>query len=107
MNQAALFWSGGKDSSFALYEVLTKHSSLQVRYLVTTINSEYRRISMHGIREELLENQAEAVGIPLVKMYVPNVPDNMVYEKCLHQVLNDLKTDGITHIVFGDISSKI
>jgi uncharacterized protein (TIGR00290 family) len=58
---------------------------------------------MHGVREELLEQQAKAIGIPLWKMEVPNVPENAIYETCLHTTLNELRTQGISHIIFGDI----
>ena len=98
-----MFWSGGKDSSLALHEVLNNYPDLQVRNLITTINSEFRRISMHGVREELLEKQAESIGIPLWRMEVPNVPENDVYEKRLHETLSELKEQGISHIIFGDI----
>lgn len=101
--KAALFWSGGKDSAMALYKVRTMEPGLEVVCLVTTINSEFRRISMHGIREELLEKQAQETGLPLLKMEVPNVPTNENYERVLHVVLKDLKTQGIECIVFGDI----
>jgi len=98
-----MFWSGGKDSSLALYEILINRPDLEVCYLVTTINAGFQRISMHGVREELLERQAEAIGIPLLKMHVPNIPTNDVYEQQLHLTLSSLKTEGISHVIYGDI----
>jgi len=101
--KSALFWSGGKDSAYALYKVQTEHSETEILYLVTTINEEYKRVSMHGLREELIERQAESVGIPLYKMYIANIPDNKTYEDKLKLAFNELKKQGIEQIIFGDI----
>lgn len=101
--QAALFWSGGKDSAFALYLIQNQYPLLQINFLVTTINEEFKRISMHGVREELLDRQAEGIGIPLRKMLVPNDPTNSAYEEQLHRHLKEIKESGIDFIVFGDI----
>ncbi|HEY0772040.1 MAG TPA: ATP-binding protein, partial [Sphingobacteriaceae bacterium] len=90
MKKAALFWSGGKDCAYALHKVLTDND-YHVETLVTTLNSEYRRISMHGIREELLERQAQALNIPLLKMWVGNVPKNENYEDELIKTYKELK----------------
>ena len=57
-------WSGGKDSAMALHEIL-QSGRFQVVALLTSIAQEYRRVSHHGVREELLERQAEAIGLPL------------------------------------------
>ena len=64
MNQpkAIFCWSGGKDSSYCLHKVLTE-KSFDVKYLLTTVNDQFKRISMHGVREELLDRQAECIGI--------------------------------------------
>ena len=67
--KAVFCWSGGKDSALALYKV-SMEDKIEVVALLTTINANFRRISMHGVREELLDQQAEAIGLPLVKMYV-------------------------------------
>jgi uncharacterized protein (TIGR00290 family) len=101
--QAALFWSGGKDSAYTLYLVQKLYPELQIVALITTVNEEFKRISMHGVREQLLERQAEATGIPLKKMRVANEPTNTAYEKELHHTLSELKKTGINFIVFGDI----
>lgn len=101
--KAALFWSGGKDAAYALYKIQNDYPDVEIKHLVTTINEEYRRVSMHGIREELIERQAEAVKIHLYKMFVPNIPDNKSYENVLETVLIDLKQQGMEIIIFGDI----
>lgn len=102
MEKAALFWSGGKDCAFALHHVL-KEKNYRIEMLVTTLNSEFRRISMHGIREDVLDRQAAAAGIPLHKMWVDSTSTNESYEKALMQTYCWLKEHGITVIIFGDI----
>ena len=69
--KAFMNWSGGKDSTLALYHIL-KDKNYSVEKLLTNINNQYRRISMHGVREELLEQQAAAIGIPLQKLVLPD-----------------------------------
>lgn len=97
-----MFWSGGKDSSLALWKVL-QQQQLDVRYLVTTISQQHQRISMHGVQLTLLKAQAASIGIPLKLMELPDSPDNTQYEKHLTQVLSELKAEGIDTVIFGDI----
>lgn len=104
--KAAMFWSGGKDSSFALYKVL-KETETEVAFLVTTINEEYRRISMHGIRENLLDAQVASIGIPLKKMLVPKECTNELYEENLLQVFAELKKKVLRQLFMEIFSSKI
>ena len=67
-------WSGGKDSALALHEI-RRSGRYEVVALLTTVAEQYKRISHHGVREELLDMQAEAVGLPLDKLYLPaNAP---------------------------------
>ena len=73
MTDAIFNWSGGKDSSLALYYLLNE-KKYNIKYLLTSVNKKYRRISMHGVREELLERQAKEIGIPLHKLEVPEMP---------------------------------
>ncbi len=99
---AVFNWSGGKDSALALYKVL-QAGDLQVTCLLTTVNETFNRISMHGVRTELLERQAESIGIPLLKVMLPEMPDMQTYERIMEQQLRRLKADGIEAAVFGDI----
>jgi uncharacterized protein (TIGR00290 family) len=99
--KAIFCWSGGKDSALCLYEVM-KEGKYEVKYLLTTLNGNFKRISMHGVREELLDKQAEAIGLPLIKMYVSG-PGNDEYEQNMEKCLLAAKAEGIVHIVFGDI----
>lgn len=99
--KAIFCWSGGKDSALALYTVLLENK-LEVVALLTTLNAEYKRISMHGVREELLEQQAFSIGLPLIKMYVKE-GTNAEYEKEMEALLLEYKAQGITKVIFGDI----
>ncbi len=94
-------WSGGKDSALALYKVL-QENTYEVVALLTTLNAQFKRISMHGVREELLDLQASSIGLPLIKMYVSE-GTNSEYEKTMEALLLQYKTQGVTKVVFGDI----
>ena len=99
----ALFnWSSGKDSALALYKIL-QNSDFKIEYLLTSVNEKYQRISMHGVRVELLEAQAKSIGLPLKIMQIPEMPTMEVYEEVMTKTLTELKNEGITHSVFGDI----
>ncbi len=99
----ALFnWSSGKDSALALYKIL-QNPEYKIDCLLTSVNQQYQRISMHGVRIELLEAQAESIGIPLKIMQIPEMPTMEVYENVMTKTLTELKNQGITHSVFGDI----
>lgn len=95
-------WSGGKDSSLALYHCL-KNPTLDIRYLVTTVNDTANRISMHGVREELLTSQAKSIGIPLYQIRLPEMPGMKEYDELMSMHLKKFREEGITHSVFGDI----
>ena len=101
MIKALLCWSGGKDSALCLHEVMTS-GIYDVRYLLTTINSTVHRISMHGVREELLEQQADSLGLALIKMYVKEGSFDE-YEREMESLLLKIKREGIEHVIFGDI----
>jgi uncharacterized protein (TIGR00290 family) len=95
-------WSGGKDSALALYYCL-KNPELDIKYLVTTVNDAVDRISMHGVRTELLIKQAESTGIPLYQIRLPEMPGMAAYDAEMHKHLTHFRAEGITHSVFGDI----
>lgn len=101
MEKAIFCWSGGKDSSICLYEVL-KEKTYDVKYLLTTVNENFKRISMHGVREELLDAQAISIGIELKKMYVKEGSYDE-YERNMEALLLSVKAEGITTVIFGDI----
>lgn len=94
-------WSGGKDSSYCLNKVI-QENLFDVKYLLTTVNANFRRVSMHGVREELLDMQAESIGIPLLKVTVSE-GTNAEYEQQMEKLLLKAKGEGIDHVIFGDI----
>ncbi|HEY5462543.1 MAG TPA: diphthine--ammonia ligase [Hanamia sp.] len=103
MKEKVIFnWSGGKDSSLCLYKIL-QQNNYDIICLLTSVSEAYQRVSMHGVRLDLLEAQTENIGIPLVKMYIPEMPTMAVYEKVMTSTLGNLKVKGATASVFGDI----
>lgn len=94
-------WSGGKDSALALYKVL-QENKFEIIALLTTLSAQFKRISMHGVREELLDMQAASIGLPLIKMYVSD-GTNSEYEKTMETLLLQYKVQGVTKVIFGDI----
>jgi len=101
MPKALFCWSGGKDSSYCLHKVLAE-KLFDVKYLLTTVNDKFKRISMHGVREELLDIQVESIGIPLLKVRVTE-GTNEEYEKQMKAALLKAKSEGIQNVIFGDI----
>ncbi|MDD4971721.1 MAG: diphthine--ammonia ligase [Paludibacter sp.] len=99
--KAIVCWSGGKDSAFCLHKVLTE-AQYEVSYLLTTMNNDFNGISMHGLSEELLDKQAESIGIPLIKVRVAE-GSNMEYEKQMGKAYLKAKSEGISLVIFGDI----
>lgn len=99
--KAIFCWSGGKDSALALHKILEKNE-VEVVALLTTLNATFQRISMHGVREELLEKQAASIGLPLIKMYVSE-GSNAEYEQNMATVLTEYKLKGVSKVIFGDI----
>lgn len=102
MQKILYSWSGGKDSAMALHELL-KGRAYEVVALFTVVTKDYGRISMHGVREELLELQAAALGLPLEKVYINKSSDNKEYEFRMKDVLMRYKKLGIEAVAFGDI----
>ncbi|WP_185286443.1 Dph6-related ATP pyrophosphatase [Chryseobacterium indologenes] len=103
MKPQALFnWSSGKDSALALYKIL-QENQYEVSTLLTSINEEFQRVSMHGVHVSLLEKQAESLGIPLVKMELPKEPSMEEYQKIMSNTMAEIQALGVTHSIFGDI----
>jgi uncharacterized protein (TIGR00290 family) len=97
-----LSWSGGKDSTMAAYHLLASQK-YEIRSLLTTVTEEYDRISMHGVRRDLLEQQAESLGIPLHKIMIPKDCTNEIYEARMREAMSHFKAQGIAKIAFGDL----
>lgn len=103
MKEKVIFnWSGGKDSALCLYKLL-QAKNYEILCLLTSVSQQYQRISMHGVRVELLHEQATQIGLPLVKMQLPEMPTMEAYEKVMAATLKDLTDQGATASVFGDI----
>ena len=97
-----LSWSSGKDSTWALH-VLRERSDLEIVGLVTTVNQLYQRISIHAVRLELLQRQAEAVGLPLHVIELPQPCTNDQYESAMGAFIAEAKLRDIQHMAFGDL----
>jgi uncharacterized protein (TIGR00290 family) len=99
-------WSGGKDSALALYEVL-RGGRYEVVALLTTVAGQYGRVSHHGVREELLDLQASALGLPLDKLYLPvmdnNPCTNAQFEELMGGRLARYRPQGVCKVVHGDL----
>ncbi|MDF2934375.1 MAG: ATP-binding protein [Chryseobacterium sp.] len=103
MKPKAIFnWSSGKDSALALYKIL-KEDQFEVTSLLTSVNKEFQRISMHGVRVSLLERQAESLGLNLVKMELPKEPSMEEYREIMNKTMEEIQSQGVTHSIFGDI----
>jgi uncharacterized protein (TIGR00290 family) len=100
--RVSISWSGGKDSAFALYRILLS-GKYDVVSLHTVIAEDTLRVGLHGMREELIEQQAEALGFPLKKLYLKTADDHNVYVELMNSFYGKAKEEGIQCIVFGDI----
>ena len=100
--KAVFVWSGGKDSAMALYHIL-QDPKYKVTYLLTTISKQFNRVSMHGVRTTLLKQQAIALQLPLLQVLVPENPSMEEYGALMTAAFTQLKQQGITTAIFGDI----
>lgn len=95
-------WSGGKDSAMALHE-LRRSDTHQVVGLLTTVTRDHDRISIHGVRRELLARQAAALGLPLHEVFIPAESSNAVYEAAMDEALAQHRANGCIVVAFGDL----
>jgi uncharacterized protein (TIGR00290 family) len=95
-------WSGGKDSAMALRAVLSQQDA-RVAALLTTVTEGYDRVSMHGVRRELLWRQAESIGLPLHEVYIPPQCVNPIYEARMEEAVLSHYRQGVRRVAFGDI----
>ena len=101
-DRAWLSWSSGKDAAWTLHEC-RRRGNVQITGLLTVITETFHRVSMHAVREDVLDAQAEAVGVPLHKAYIPFPCSNEQYEAVMAQVVQDAKDSGVTAFAFGDL----
>jgi len=95
-------WSGGKDSAMALHALL-QDPQVRVAALLTTVTEGYDRISMHGVRRELLQRQAQSIGLPLHEVFIPPECVNSIYEARMEAALRVHFENGVRKVAFGDI----
>jgi uncharacterized protein (TIGR00290 family) len=95
-------WSAGKDSAFGLWTLL-RDPDWEVRALLTTITEGYDRVSISGVREVLLDRQAEVLDLPLVKVWIPPACPNEVYEHRMASALTAESLRGVDHVAFSDL----
>lgn len=101
--RVVLSWSSGKDSAWTLYQ-LQQSEDIEIVGLLTTINSEFNRVAMHAVREELLDAQATAAGLPLFKVPLPWPCSNTEYETAIKSAFEQIRIEhNVTHIAYGDL----
>jgi len=101
IERSFMSWSGGKDSALALHKAQQEGRAVQA--LLTSVNKTLNRISMHGVRRELLQLQSASLCLPLYSIELPEMPDMQRYEEEVRRVHLQLKNEGFTHGIFGDI----
>jgi uncharacterized protein (TIGR00290 family) len=100
--KVTISWSGGKDSALALYKIQLS-GDFEVAGLHTVINEETKRVGMHGVREELIEAQAQALNLPLTKIYLERSENHEAYEKLMRTFYDQCAAEKLDGVVFGDI----
>jgi uncharacterized protein (TIGR00290 family) len=101
-NNTLLSWSSGKDSAWALH-VLRQMPDINMTGLFTTVNARYQRVAMHAVRLQLLELQAEAAGLPLHVIEIPDPCSNEKYAEAMRRFVDKATAQGVTHMAFGDL----
>ncbi|MDO8980091.1 MAG: ATP-binding protein [Afipia sp.] len=99
---ALISWSSGKDSAFALHEV-RREGKFDVAGALTTVTDTFSRVSIHGVREEVLRAQLDAADLPPLIVPIPYPCPNEVYEQRMTEALAQARTKGVTHMIFGDL----
>lgn len=102
MEKILFTWSGGKDSALALYE-LQKSRQFEIAALITTVTTDYDRVSMHGVRNMLLEQQVNSLGYCLEKVQLNKDAPDGEYEAKIGEVFNSYRQKGVSSVAFGDI----
>jgi len=100
--RAWVCWSSGKDSAWALH-VARGERLFDVAGLLTTVTEPFGRASMHGVREEVLQAQAETVGLPLFRVPLPLPCSNEMYEQAMARAIDEARRQGVSHMIFGDL----
>lgn len=102
MKRVLVSWSSGKDSAWTLH-VLRQCGDCEIVGLLTTVNTEFDRVAMHGTRRSVLEAQAEAAGVPLWVVPLPWPCSNEIYESRMREVCEHAVSEGVSAVAFGDL----
>ncbi len=103
MAEKILFsWSGGKDSSMGLWRIM-EGGDYEVEALMTTVTDAYNRVSIHGVRRELLKAQAESIGLPLLEISLPGKTSNEEYEEIMGREMEKARQRGVFKVAFSDL----
>jgi uncharacterized protein (TIGR00290 family) len=100
--RALIAWSSGKDSALALHEV-RERNEFDIVGALTTVTETFGRVSVHGLRIELLEMQLAAAGLPPQLVRIPYPCPNEIYEQQMAAAMAQAKADGVTHVILGDL----
>jgi uncharacterized protein (TIGR00290 family) len=100
--KAWMAWSTGKDSAWALHQARLS-GKYTIVSLLTTITDPFARVSMHGVREEILDLQAESLGLPVHKVRIPFPCSNEIYAQKMKSAMETAKADGVKFVIFGDL----
>ena len=102
MHKCLVSWSSGKDSAWMIH-MLRQQPDIEIAGLLTTVNETYQRVAMHAVRIELLQAQADALGLPLWQIPIPSPCTNEVYEQQMRGAVARAVNVGVTHMAFGDL----
>ena len=102
MPKCLISWSSGKDSAWMIH-VLRRRPDIELAGVLTTVNEKYQRVAMHAVRVELLQAQADALGLPLWQVPIPSPCPNEVYERVMAAAVARAVGEGFTHMAFGDL----
>ena len=100
--KALIAWSSGKDSAWALHET-RRAGDFDIVGALTTVTDTFGRVSMYGVREELLRAQLDAASLPAIVVYIPFPCSNETYEQKMTAAMEDARASGVTHVIFGDL----
>ena len=100
--KALIAWSSGKDSAWALHEA-RRAGNYDIVGALTTVTDTFNRVSMHGVREELLRAQLDAAGLQGITVRIPHPCTNDTYEAKMAAAMQDAIAAGVTHVIFGDL----
>jgi uncharacterized protein (TIGR00290 family) len=100
--KAIVSWSSGKDSAFALHEA-REAGEFDIVGILTTVTANYSRVSMHGVREAVLDRQCIELGLPCHKVRIPSPCPNDVYEREIAAAMEGIRAQGVEVVIFGDL----